>query len=179
MRFLRDESGTVLVDALMLMPILVWGYVGLFAYWDSYRSVNTVQKASYTISDLLSRSQVSDGIDDAYLEGMLTTLETIIDTEQTAKIRVTSYSWSAANNRYEVIFSRSPNSAMTALTTSDLASLTSRLPTMSDGDNAVLVETEVAYTPPVAYGLEPTTLNQFIVTRPRFLPKLGHVDFDC
>lgn len=179
MRFLRDEKGTVLVDALMLMPVLVWGYVGLFAYWDSYRSINTVQKASYTIADLLSRSQSSNGIDDAYLNGMLTTLNTIIDTQQTGKMRVTSYTWSAANNRYQVIFSRSPNNGMSTLTTASLASLTDRLPIMSDGDSAVLLETEVAYTPPMAYGLEPTTLKQFIVTRPRFLPKLCHVSFAC
>ncbi len=179
MRFLRDEKGTVLVDAMMLMPMLVWGYVGLFAYFDSYRSINTVQKASYTIADLLSRSQDSDGIDDAYLSGMLATLNAIIDTQQSDKIRVTSYTWSQANNRYEVIFSRSPNSAMTALTTANLATMTDRLPLMADGDSAVLLETEVAYTPPMAYGLEPTTLHQFIVTRPRFLPKLCHESFAC
>lgn len=179
MRFLRDEKGTILVDALIILPVLVWGYVGLFAYWDSYRSINTVQKASYTVSDLLSRTQLSGGINDAYLGGMLTTLDTIIDADQTARMRVTSYSWSQVNNRFEVIFSRSPNNAMTALTTNTIASLANRLPIMANGDSAVLVETEVSYTPPMSFGLQPTTLKQFIVTRPRFLPKLCHVAFDC
>ncbi|MGO4907663.1 TadE/TadG family type IV pilus assembly protein [Pseudorhodobacter sp. W20_MBD10_FR17] len=178
-RFFHDESGTILVDAVLLLPVLVWGYVGLFAYWDSYRTINTVQKASYTISDLLSRSQEVLGINDAYLSGMRTTLNTMIDTDQTSKIRVTSYKWSESNTRYEVIFSRSPDSAMTALTNTNLATMTDRLPIMSDGDSAVLLEVEVAYTPPVAYGLEPTTIKQFIVTRPRFVSKLCHVSFAC
>jgi Flp pilus assembly protein TadG len=178
-RFFRDESGTIVVDVVLLLPVLVWGYVGLFAYWDSYRSINTVQKASYTISDLLSRSQNVVGINDAYLAGMRTTLNTMIDSDQSSKIRVTSYKWSESRNRYEVIFSRSPSSAMTALTTNDLAAMTNRLPIMSDGDSAVLLEVEVAYTPPVAYGLEPTTIKQFIVTRPRFVAKLCHVSFAC
>ena len=68
---------------------------------------------------------------------------------------------------------------MTALTTADLAGLVARLPTMSDGDSAILLETRVPYTPPLSFGLEPTTIEQFIVTRPRFLPKICHTSFAC
>jgi hypothetical protein len=68
---------------------------------------------------------------------------------------------------------------LVALTTANLADLTTHLPIMSDGDSAILVETTVPYTPPVSYGLEPSTIDQFIVTRPRFLPKLCHTSFSC
>ena len=30
-------------------------YLALFVYWDAFRSVNTTQKAAYTISDMISR----------------------------------------------------------------------------------------------------------------------------
>jgi Flp pilus assembly protein TadG len=178
-RFLRNEDGAFLVDAVLLLPAFVWAYTGLFVYWDAYRAINTVQKASYTISDLLSRNQDVTGINDAYLAGMRTTLNTMIDADQSSKIRVTSYKWSEPNNRYEVIFSRSPDNEMTALTNTNLAAITNRLPLMSDGDSAVLLEVEVSYTPPAAFGLDPTTLEQFIVTRPRFVAKLCHVSFAC
>jgi Flp pilus assembly protein TadG len=178
-RFLRNEDGAFVVDAVLLLPAFVWAYTGLFVYWDAYRAINTVQKASYTISDLLSRYQDVTGINDAYLAGMRTTLNTMIDADQSSKIRVTSYKWSEPNNRYEVIFSRSPGNEMTALTNANLATMTNRLPLMSDGDSAVLLEVEVSYTPPAAFGLDPTTLEQFIVTRPRFVAKLCHVSFAC
>lgn len=178
-RFARDEKGSLIVDAIIVMPMFVWGYAGLFVYWDAYRAVNTVQKASYTISDLISRSQETNGIDDAYISGMRTTFNTMLDSGDAGQIRVTSYQWSAVRDRYEVIFSRAPNGALPSLTTEDLANLTSYLPIMSDGGSAILVETKLLYTPPIAYGLDPRMLEQFIVTRPRFLPKLCHVDFAC
>ena len=176
-RFARDEKGSLVVEAVMVLPALIWAYAGLFAYWDAYRSINTVQKASYTISDLISRSQTS--VNDAYLGGMRTAMNTMLAGDQAGDIRVTSYRWSGPRDRYEVIFSRSPNNAMAPLNNSNLASLSDRLPTMSDGDSAVLVETRIPYTPPVAFGLTPAVLEQFIVTRPRFLPKLCHTSFSC
>lgn len=176
-RFIRDEKGTILVDAIMIMPMFIWAYAGLFAYWDSYRSINTVQKASYTISDLISRTQ--GPVNNVYINGMRSTMNYLLDSDQAANLRVTSYRWNGPNNRYEVIFSRAANGAMPALTNIDLAGLTNRLPTMSDGDAAVLVETRVPYVPPMSFGLQATTIEQFIVTRPRFLPKLCHVSFAC
>jgi len=89
-RFARDEKGSLVVDAIIVMPMFVWGYAGLFVYWDAYRAVNTVQKASYTISDLISRSQETNGIDDAYISGMRTTFNTMLDSGDAGQIRVTS-----------------------------------------------------------------------------------------
>jgi Flp pilus assembly protein TadG len=74
-RFARDEKGSLVVEAIIVMPMFVWAYAGLFVYWDAYRSINTVQKASYTISDLISRSQAS--VNDAYIAGMATTFNTL------------------------------------------------------------------------------------------------------
>lgn len=71
-RFGRDEKGSLFVDAIIVMPMFVWGYAGMFVYWDAYRAINTVQKASYSVSDLVSRNQNTNGIDDAYITGMRT-----------------------------------------------------------------------------------------------------------
>lgn len=178
-RFTRDEKGSLVVDTIFMMPLFAWGYFGMIVYWDAYRAENMVQKASYTISDLVSRSQDVDGIDDAYLSGMRTTFNTILNSDDAGKIRVTSYTWSAVRDRYEVIFSRAPGGELPALTTANLAGLTDYLPLMADGDSAILLETEILYVPPQGYALNENLLQQFIVTRPRFLPKLCHEDFVC
>lgn len=176
-RFMRDEKGTVLIETLVVLPLFLWAFAALFAYWDAYRNINTVQKASYTVADLISRNQVP--VDDAYIGGMLSTLNYVMKTENTGKMRVTSFKWNDPDKRYEVIFSRSPNQAMPQLTNNDLANLKSRLPIMANADSAVLVEVDVPYTPPVNYGLAPGSLTQFIVTRPRLIPKLCHVNVAC
>ncbi|WP_050526807.1 TadE/TadG family type IV pilus assembly protein [Pseudorhodobacter aquimaris] len=176
-RFKQDEKGSVIVEAVMVVPMLAWAYAGLFSYWDAYRSINTVQKAAYTISDLISRSQGS--VDDAYIAGIRDTMNYMLGSEEAGQIRVTSYRWSDVDGAYSVIFSRSPNEAMPQLTDADLAALTARLPVLADGDAAVLVEAHVPYTAPIAFGVAPEVIDQFIVTRPRFLPKLCHEAEDC
>ncbi|MDN5788765.1 TadE/TadG family type IV pilus assembly protein [Pseudorhodobacter sp.] len=176
-RFALEEKGTAVVEAVIFLPLMGWAYIGAFAYWDVYRSINTVQKASYTVADMLSRQQ--GPVNDDFIDGMRTTIDYILGGRTTAKIRVTSYRWSEANNRYEVIFSRSPDEAMPELTDANLANLTDRLPIMKDGDSAVLLETEVGYTPLSSFMLKPAKIREFIVTRPRFVPKICLQGEDC
>lgn len=166
--FQRDEKGTLMAEAVLVLPFMLWSYLALFVYWDSYRSINTVQKAAYTVSDMISREMKE--VTPAYIDGMDAMLEQMIDEDQNAKLRVTSLTWSETRNRYEVIWSRSPNSAMVPLTTSSIGALADRLPVMAGGDSMVLVEVEVDYHPSFNVGLNDQTLKQFITTRPRFPP---------
>lgn len=166
-RFRKDETGTLMAEAVLVLPFMLWSYLALFVYWDSYRAINTVQKSAYTVSDMISREMVS--VSDGYINGMDRLLEYMIDQNQEAKLRVSSISWSAINNRYEVHWSRSPNNAMPILTTGTLASVKNGLPNMADGDFIMLVEVEVNYEPAFDVGLSDQTLKQFIVTRPRFV----------
>lgn len=176
-RFARDEGGNVVLETLIALPMLIWAHAALFAYWDAYRTINTVQKAAYTISDLISRQQGS--VDNAYINGMRSTMNYLLDDDQAGTMRITSYRWSQTNNRYEVIWSNSSIAGKPALTTTSIATLVSGLPAMADGDTAILLETQVPYTPPLRFGLEAMNIEEFIVTRPRFLPRICHVDFPC
>ena len=77
-RFLRqDESGTLMAEAVLVLPFMLWSYLALFVYWDSYRAVNTVQKAAYTISDMISREMLP--VNQTYVNGMRTMMEYLID----------------------------------------------------------------------------------------------------
>lgn len=176
-RFGREEDGNLVVEAVLVLPAMLWAYAAMFVYWDAYQSVNTVQKATYTVSDLITRQQSS--VNDNFITGMRSTMDYLIETEDATKLRVTSFRWSQPNNRYEVIWSRSPGGSMTQLTTGSIAALTAKLPLMNDGDAAVLVEAEVNYTPPLRFGLDPSTITQFVVSRPRYLPKICHTDSNC
>ena len=164
--FGRDEAGTVVAEAVIILPLFIWAYIALFAYWDSFRSLNTVQKAAFTVSDMISREQAS--LSQNYIEGMGQLLDYLIDEDQDAQMRVTSLTWSATNNRFEVYWSASPGNKMAPLTTATLQDLANKIPAMSVGDNAVIVEVNVPYHPGFDIGLPDTTFHQFVVTRPRF-----------
>ena len=177
-RFLRGEDAAVIAEAVIVLPLLLWSYVGLFVYWDCFRSLNTVQKASYTVSDMLSREQT--GITSAYITGLHKVLEYLIDKDQDSVMRVTSISWSTANNKFEVHWSRTTDSGvMPQLTTPSLQNYLSQIPTMSAGDYVVIVEVRVPYVPMFNVGLTNQTFNQFIVTRPRFLPCIPMDNISC
>ena len=176
-RFLRDETGTLLAEAVIVLPLMLWAYMALFVYWDAYRSINTVQKASYTVSDMVSREMVT--LNAQYVPGMRDLMRYLIGRNQDIKLRVTSVAWSDANKRFEVDWSRSPDSKMPQLTTATIADLAYRIPKMADGDRVMLVETEVAYHPAFNVGLSDSTLKQFIVTRPRFVPKICLINVVC
>ena len=176
-RFGRDESGVLMAEAIIVLPFMLWSYLALFVYWDAFRSVNTSQKAAYTISDMISREMVT--LPANYVTGMRDLMRYLIDSDQTVKIRVTEVTWSAANARFEVDWSRSPDGAMLQLTTATIASYAYRIPKMADGDRVTIVETEVSYHPAFDVGMNDEVLKQFVVTRPRFIPKLCRTGVTC
>ncbi|MGV8985254.1 MAG: TadE/TadG family type IV pilus assembly protein [Cypionkella sp.] len=177
-RFLRREDGTVIAEALIVLPVLLWAYVGLFVYWDCFRSINTVQKATYTVSDMLSREET--GVQSSYITGLHKVLDYLIDSDHVSTMRVTSVTWSLANNRFEVHWSRSTNAtSMPQLTTTTLQNYIGHIPDMTAGDYVVIVEVQVPYTPAFNIGLTTQTFSEFIVTRPRFLPCLPMDNISC
>ena len=167
--FLRDEHGTVMGEGLVMMPMLVWGYLSMFVFWDAYRTMNAVQKASYVVSDMISREL---SVTPVYLTGLDNVMEYLLGTTEDSSMRVTSIVWDAADNRFEVLWSRNVSGGMTALTTGSLQTLAPRLPAMSDGDTVVLVETSVLYSTAMNVGIDDVAFSEFIVTRPRFANRI-------
>lgn len=170
-RFSFREDGTLLVEAVLVLPMLLWAVFAMFVFWDSYKSINTVQKASYTVSDTISRIQ--DDIDGTYITGLRNVMNFLLDHQQTTKMRVTSVTWDQVEDRFEVLWSYSPGGAEPALTTPTLQPYANRIPAMADGDTVVVVETAVDYKPAFNVGVNDMTIRQFIVTRPR----MGRVCF--
>lgn len=167
-RFLRDEGGVLLAETVIILPLLIWAFIGLYVYWDAYRSITTVQKAAYTISDMITREMNS--ISDNYITGLDSVMEYLVDEDQDVTTRVTSVAWSENNQRFEVHWSRAVGSAFVPLTTTSLQPLAHNIPAMAEGDFAMVVEVWVPFTPVFnVNGLTTDHFSEFIVTRPRFL----------
>lgn len=178
-RFCRDERGSVVAEGVIVLPLLIWAYIGLFVYWDAFRAMNTVQKAGYTLSDVLSRQQT--GVTNAYVTGMKELFDYLVQgTDSTSTIRVSSVTWSATNERFEVHWSRSSNDlTLPVQTTASIQNYISQIPTMTGGDYVVIVETRVDYEPAFDIGLGDRVFREFIVTRPRFLPCVPMDNVSC
>ncbi len=177
-RFLRNEEAALVAEAVIVLPLLLWAYIGLFVYWDAFRSLNTVQKAAYTISDMISRQQT--GIATSYVNGAHRVLDYLIDQDLATTMRVTSVSYSDTNSRFEVHWSRTTNQlSMPPLTTTTLQNYLSQIPTMTAGDYVVIVEVTAPYHPVFNVGMADQKFHEFIVTRPRFLPCIPMDNISC
>jgi Flp pilus assembly protein TadG len=176
-RFRSEDHGSVVAEGVIALPLMIWAYMGLYVYWDAFRAVNLAQKASYTISDYISRERGT--LSAAEIAGLAKVFQYMMDDDQTTKMRITSIYWNPETNRFEVYWSRSPGSTMTPLTTTTLQAVRDRIPMMADGDSAILLETETTFTPSFQVGVEDQVFQNFIVTRPRFLPRICLTDVAC
>ena len=170
-RFRQREDGYLVVESALILPFLLWAFVALYSYWDSYRAVTQVQKATFAVADLISREQRP--VNNAYINGMRMTMDTILPGDMDSELRVTSIKWVLANNRFEVEWSAKSGGLAPLLTTGTLGPLVAKIPAMSDGDTAVIVESWVDYNATfVLGGVQDMRMSQFVVTRPRFAPRI-------
>lgn len=182
-RFLKDESGVLLAEALILMPVLIWGFLALVVYWDLFRVMNVSQKAAYSIADLLSRQGV---VTEDFINGQEEILSFLTPGADASRLRITSLQLNEGpntppnpvfdgNDDFCLIFSRSSDNVNAPpYIQADLKDLAPQIPDMNDLESIILVETWVDYSPDfdtgvmnVSEGVATETFYQFIVTRPR------------
>ena len=163
-RFTSEESGSMIAEAVIILPLLLWAYLAMFIYWDAYRSETTAVKASYTLADMVSRN---DEVDTAYLSGLHDVFDYLMNNSVETAMVVSSIVWDKTDNRYEVLWSEAYGEGMLALNTTRVAQVADRLPIMSDGDSVILVQSRIEYVPSIDVGVPDFFYRQFIATRPR------------
>ncbi len=171
--FITSEDGSIAVEAVIMIPLLVWAYLAMFTIFDSYRQYTTQQKAVYTISDLISRQATP--LDAEFIDGLHSLFEDLSRTPDGSGLRVTVARYDLANEEYAVVWSRARGS-MLSLASADVASWTDRLPVMPQDDQIIIVESTAGFTPLFEVGLSEQTINNFVFTRPRYANQLCYDD---
>ncbi|WP_333815302.1 TadE/TadG family type IV pilus assembly protein [Tabrizicola sp.] len=182
-RFLRNEDGLVMAEFLIMVPLLIWGLVAMFIYWDVFRTINMTQKAAYSIADLLSRQK--NTIPLAYANGLQNIMNFLTPGGHPVKMRITSFECvsstgpnqvcNATTGSYKLLFSYSPGSKIAALSQANIQDWKStKIPTLNNGESVFVVETSVEFKAQLKtaiagmmVGVKNNTFGEFIVTRPR------------
>ena len=167
--FFRSEDGTIAIETVVIIPLLIWAYLAMFTIFDTYRQYTTQQKAAYTISDLISRQATP--LDAAFVDGLYQLYNHLARTRTGAGMRVTLATYDLNNQEYEVIWSRT-RGTMIALQSGDVADWSNRLPVMANDDQIIIVETTSPFQPVFNIGLDAQTINNFVFTRPRYAKQL-------
>lgn len=173
-KFLRDfkneERGAVAVETVIIIPMLFWVYLSMFAIFDAYRQHSVNSKAAYSIGDIVSRETTP--VDAAYINGVREMLAylTVNDVEDVA-VRLTSVFYDEETDEYKREWSEE-RGWMSSLSNSDVDNLRNSLPVMPDGEHVMVVETFVKYDPPFNTGLSNREIHNFVFTRPRYAPQV-------
>ncbi|KPP85777.1 MAG: hypothetical protein HLUCCO07_01635 [Rhodobacteraceae bacterium HLUCCO07] len=168
-RFASGQSGSVTIEAVIMLPILFWAFCALYTFFDAYRHTSIVHKTAYTISDAISRE--TNPIDDAYLDGQHGLMSFLTRSSSTHRMRVTVVRYDADDEEYHVEWSQT-RGPVSAHPTGDAGALEEQLPTMADEERMIVVETWSDYEAPFRIGLDDTTIQTFVFTRPRFAPQV-------
>lgn len=171
-RFLRAEAGSVIVEGVVWLPVLLFAWLTVFGFWDAYRDRSAVQKATFVAADLISREMVQ--VDTAYLDGIGRLVDRLSGTAMTVTKRYTLYRRSGAgDSEVAVVWSYAPGDG-TARTTASLQAMAASLPKIKTGDTALLVETTGSYskslTSPIRALVLAGSVTTRVVLRPRFQP---------
>lgn len=197
--FKRDTSGMMIVEAVIILPALVWTFIAFSVFWDAYRTINQAQKATFALADVISRerAQISSSYARsyarifAYVAEVPGNLNAISFTSGPMVVRVTSASYTQGATPSDPgtlarMWSMSSDTARMPLhTDASLASIINKIPVMLDGDSIVIVETRLRWQPKVTGSavaglvggrtsawLTTRDIDTFTTVRPRFVPKL-------
>lgn len=168
-RFLGDEGGSVTIEFVLWVPVLLVWFVVSAVFFDAYISRNRAANVAYTMTDILSRQTE---VDDAFIVELFNLQEVLLpDAPPGRRFRVSSIRYEAADDRYVVLWSRAyggPDPLPEGQpVTSDV------LPTMADLDTVILMELEVPYRPFSNWaGIGERFWTFRLVTRPRFVSQV-------
>ncbi|MGR3513630.1 MAG: TadE/TadG family type IV pilus assembly protein [Paracoccaceae bacterium] len=164
--FLRNERGSLSIEALIAIPILFMGFAMTMVFWDAFKTITVSQKATYTVADILSREAE---VDDDFLTTVYEVYDFLSHSKEPTALRITviSQAFDADTNSSDIDIEWSEGrGGLSGLT--NLSSLEDRIPPMHDGEWLIIVESEQEWVPFFQVGLSDYRFFDVSITRPRF-----------
>lgn len=167
--FRDDQSGMMALEAILVIPLLFWAYMGIFVMFDAFKKQTDGLRVTYAVADAISREK--DAIDQTYLDSVYKLTNFMTRSPQRVTQRVTVVCYSPSADSYAIAWSMVQGPKMAdypAHTNETLDANANRLPNLVLGEQAVLVETFMDYAPIWDVGLTAKTFDYWVFTRPRF-----------
>lgn len=174
--FGRREDGTVIIEALIVIPVLAAIILSMIVFFDAFRLKSVNLKAAYTVSDMVSRQTPS--VDADFIAGLKTTYDFLVSSGHPTSLRIslvqfdtgdTTDPGNAGDDSYILQWSHGIGE-FSDLTDATLNEIESQIPIMGHGDSLLIVQTKMHYEPPFRVGISAYNITNFIATRPRFIP---------
>ena len=178
-RFGTDERGSMTIEFMIWIPLLMMWFAASVVPYDAYRNRDDAAKAAYTISDIASRQIEIESTPPNEIDELYTLQQRMLphaDGETT--LRVSSVKYAEADGRHCLAWSeaRGDLASHPPLSQADVESdaFLARVPQMADQDHMLLVEVMVPFVPfSTLGGIEARTWTFDVFTRPRFVSKVA------
>ncbi len=173
-RWWADDRGTITMEFLLWIPLLMFWFMGSVIYFDAFKNRADAGKAAYTISDIVSRqTQISEG----YVDQLFALQQRLLPRQANAQqMRVSSIQLiDEETDEYLIQWSESRGADIPPL---DVTFLPEEfIPQMTEFDTIVLTEVYVPYVPIADWvGMGAHSWRYALVSRPRFVSSIAMVD---
>ncbi|MEI4488094.1 pilus assembly protein [Frigidibacter sp. MR17.14] len=171
-RFRRDESGSMTVEACLILPVWLWVWIMCVQFFDAFRTHTVNLRATYTVADMISRETSSVG--PKYIANMKSLFDYVSRATRPTTLRVTSVYYDSTKKAYRVNWSYAVGGTTTVQTDTSIAKEAARIPNLLEGETLVLVETHMDYDPTFNIGINDIDYDYFITTAPRFASQVSY-----
>lgn len=165
LRLASDDRGVSAVEFALLLPVFLTLLLGSVTVFDLFRTAQSVEKATFTVGDMLSRQTA---ISESTLQSMLIFLDNVVNNNGTALVRVSSIT--NEHGALEIDWSESAGDLTIDIPSVSLASI----PDIAPGDSVIYTEAfflHQAFVP--VFGLDYITYQRDSAHRPRFVGKIA------
>ncbi len=175
--FAQNETGSIAIEFMIAMPLLIFAVTGGLGYWDAFHSKTQVARIAFTINDIMSRHDTVDDTDMTYLASLT---DKMMEGELDQRVlRITSVCFADDGNGglHQVLWSYAAQStditgpgAMT-----DQQIPVDVLPDMEFQESVIVTEVAARWQPHFAnIGIGEMQWSSQLVTRPRFVNIIPH-----
>lgn len=167
-----SERGIAAVEFALILPVIVFIFLGTIASFDGIRASRQVLTAADTVGDLISRRAE---MDDSARDDMFEVAEAMLgDFTSESALSMTMSSVFNDNGELKVLWSEQKGGA-TPLVDEAIPTLT--LPTIPEGDSVVIVRVLTQYTPMlINKAFNRIEFSDTVFVRPRFVPQIPYIE---
>ncbi|MDT8327949.1 MAG: pilus assembly protein [Roseovarius sp.] len=170
-RFRKSEQGTATIETVVMLPFLVGLLVFGYQHFDMFHFKSVREKATYTIADMLSRE--TSIVDDVYIDNTKVLFDTITGNNGRNQIRTSVVRFhdriDPEADEIELRWSEVRGTGeLQALKPEDVKTAFDFFPSMTNGQDLILVESRSVYDSSLPFGMAdgtPITTNMFMTLR--------------
>ena len=170
-RFRDDDDGSIMVEAIITLPLLICVLAATYEFFEVHRYNSARDKASYTVADMISREMGT--VTPTYIDNTKTLFDRITNDSGVNQLRISVIKYDADDDEYFIGWSevRGPGT-LTPLRDADVENDHSELPVMDDGEEVILIESVSRYPAIFDVGIDNITVGTRVLTSPRFAPQI-------